>query len=232
VEIHPRIAERAVEPRYTIPEAASFIDRPTSTVRRWAIGNVRKQNGVTRRDDPLIHADGSIHGSIPLSFLNLLELRFLAAYRKQVPLQSIRRALDFAAYELRVERPLLTTEFKVNGKSLFLRFAVEGGDPYLVNASERGQIAWPEALDEFIASVDYDEREHSAYRWWPLGRHEPVIVDTLFNGGIPSTALSGVRTNAIAVHRGEGLDVPEIADDVGATEDEVRAALRFERVAA
>ena len=148
-----------------------------------------------------------------------------------MPLQSIRRALDFAAAELRVERPLLSVEFKVHGKSLFMRFAAEGGDPYLMNASTRGQIAWPDALDSFIETVDYDEREHSAYRWWPLGRTEPVIVDTLLNGGIPSTALSGVRTNAIAVHRGEGLDVPEIADDVGATEQEVLAALRFERVA-
>jgi uncharacterized protein (DUF433 family) len=232
VDVHPRIAERAVEPRYTIPEAASFIARPTSTVRRWAVGNVRRRGDEIRRDPPLIHADGFVHGPLPLSFLNLLELRFLAAYRKHVPLQSIRRALDFAARELHVERPLLTARFKANGKSLFLKFAAEGSDPYLLNASEHGQIAWPEALDEFIASVDYDKREHHAFRWWPLGRGEPVIVDTLLNGGIPSTALSGVRTNAIAVHRGEGLHVPEIADDVGATEEEVRAALRFERVAA
>lgn len=232
MEIHPRIAERAIEPRYGIPEAASFIAKPTTTVRRWAIGNVRKKRGEEWRDEPLIRVDGVVDGPIPLSFLNLLELRFLASYRSRVPLQSIRRALDFAAEELGHDRPLLTVDFKAHGKSLFLRFATEGGDQYLMNASKRGQLAWPSALDEFIQSVDYDEREHSAYRWWPLGRDEPVIVDTLLNGGIPSTALSGVRTNAIAVHRGEGLDVPEIADDVGATENEVRAALRFERVAA
>lgn len=230
--MHPRIAERATEPRYAVPQAASFIERPTSTVRRWAIGNVRKHRGVSRRDEPLIVVDGNVFDQFPLSFLNLLELRFLAAYRIRVPLQSIRRALEFSASELGVDRPLLSLEFKVHGKSLFLRFAEGGSDAYLMNASRRGQLAWPSALDDFIESVDYDEREHSAYRWWPLGRSTPVIVDTLLNGGIPSTALSGVRTNAIAVHRSEGLEVPEIADDVGASEDEVRAALRFERVAA
>ena len=169
---------------------------------------------------------------IPLSFLNLLELRFLASYRRQVPLQSIRRALDYAGRELGVDRPLLTLDFKAQGRSLFLRFAAEGGDPYLLNASARGQLAWPAALDEFIETVDYDRAERSAYRWWPLGHDEPVIVDTTLNGGRPSTARSGVRTNAIAVHRVDGLDVPEIAYDVGADETEVRAALRFERVAA
>jgi uncharacterized protein (DUF433 family) len=230
--VHPGIAERAVEPRYSIPEAASFIGRPTSTVRRWAAGNVRKHHGTLRRDEPLIVVDGDLTAAIPLSFLNLLELRFLATYRQRVPLQSIRRALEFAASELQVRRPLLTIDFKAHGKSLFLRFATEGGDPYFLNASRRGQLAWPDALDMFIDSVDYDERERSAYRWWPLGRTEPVIVDTFLNGGIPSTARSGVRTNAIAVHRAEGLHVSEIADDVGAAEDEIRAALRFERLAA
>lgn len=229
--MHARIADRAREPRYSIPEAASFIDRPSSTVRRWTLGNIRTLRGAKRRDEPLIRIDGE-PGDLPLSFLNLLELRFLAGYRARVPLQSIRRALDFAASELGEERPLLSVDFKVHGKSLFLRFAAEGGDPYLLNASRRGQLAWPAALDEFIESVDYDERERSAFRWWPLGRAEPVIVDTLLNGGLPSTARSGVRTYAIAMHRTEGFGVTSIADDVGAAPDEVRAALKFERVAA
>lgn len=230
VQLHPRIAERATEPRYTIPEAASFIDRPTSTVRRWSLGNVRIHDGQRRRDEPLIRVDGD--PDLPLSFLNLLELRFLAAYRRRVPLQSIRRALDYAAEELRAERPLLSLDFKAHGKSLFLQWAAAGDDPFLLNASERGQLAWPPTLDDFIASVDYDKQERSAFRWWPLGRGEPVIVDTLLNGGRPSTAQSGVRTNAIAVHRRDGLELAEIADDVGATQQEVRAALRFEHFAA
>lgn len=192
---------------------------------------MRRQNGVVRRDEPLIRQDGIVASSIPLSFLNLLELRFLASYRTRMPLQAIRRALDYAAASLEVERPLLTVDFKVNGQSLFLKFAEEGGDPYFVNASERGQVAWPPAIEEFIQAVDYDEEERHAYRWWPMGRSRPVIVDTFLNGGIPSTALSGVRTQAIAVRRGEGLDVSEIAEDVGATPDEIKAALVFERAA-
>lgn len=226
------MAERATEPRYSIPEAASFVRKPTSTARRWSLGNVRKRHGQTRRDDPLITVDGDPHGPIPLSFLNLLELRFLAAYRSRVPLQSIRRALDFSAAELGVARPLLTLEFQTQGKSLFLRFASEGDDAYLLNASQQGQLAWPAALDEFISNVDYDDREQAAFRWWPLGREEPVIVNTLLNGGLPSTAVTGVRTKAIAQQYVEGFDIPSIVYDVSANEDEVRAALQFERVAA
>ena len=56
--------------------------------------------------------------------------------------------------------------------------------------------------------------------------------EPLYNGGLPSTAFSGVRTKAIAVHRTEGFGVEAIAEDVGAAEEEVRAALRFGHVAA
>jgi hypothetical protein len=132
---------------------------------------------------------------------------------------------------MKVRSAGLTVEYKVRGKSLFLRFAAEEGDSYL-NASAGGQLAWPPALDHFIDTVDYDEDQRTAFRWWPRGREEPVIIDTFLNGGLPSTALSGVRTHAIAVHRREGFKVASIADDVGATNEEVLAALRFERIAA
>lgn len=223
---HPRIAERAREPRYTLPEAAAFIRRPVTTVRRWSIGNVRKYSGVERRDEPLITPDGP--RTLPLSFLNLLELRFLASYRDQVPLQSIRRALDYAAAELGEERPLLSVDFQSHGKSLFIKFASEGSDPFfMVDASRKGQLAWPQALNEFIHSVDY--AESSAHRWWPLGRGQPVMIDTRVNGGRPSTSPALVRTTAIAAHSFDGLATEAIAYDVGASEEEVRAALRFEK---
>src|SRR5215211_4530105 len=95
-----RIAERAREPRYTVPEGAAFIRRPTSTVRRWALGHARTVHGEMRRDEPLIQVDGAAGEAVILSFLNQLELRFLGSYRKRVPLQAIRRALDYVAGEL------------------------------------------------------------------------------------------------------------------------------------
>jgi uncharacterized protein (DUF433 family) len=241
VDAHPRIADRAREPRYTIPEAAAYSGIPVSTVRRWSLGHVRTYHGQRRRDEPLIQLDGSRY-AVPLSFLNLLELRFLASYRRRVPLQAIRRALEYAGTALGEERPLLTVDFRTRGRSLFLKFAEEAGedDAVLLDVSRGGQFSidtaseklWPSALDEFMRSVDYDDEQRAAFRWWPLGREKPVIINTLYNGGRPSTAVSGVRTRAIAVHRREGLRLAEIAYDVGATEDEVAAALTFEHAAA
>jgi hypothetical protein len=129
---------------------------------------------------------------------------------------------------------LLKADFAVHGRELFLRYAE--GDLYFVNASRRGQmawpeVAWPEAASMLFQSLDYDESEHAAFRWWPLGKARPVIVDTRLNGGQRSTAPSGVRTLAIATRARHGWSKQSIAEDVAATEDEIAAALELEHAA-
>jgi hypothetical protein len=223
-----RFAERALEPRYGFPEAARIVRKPPETIRRWSVGHSRKYRGKPLTDRPLIQIDGDRH-KLPLSFLNLIELRFLTSYREAASLPAIRGALDYAARELGVERPLLEMEFKTHGRELFLRFAEN--DPYFLNATREGQFAWPAEAEDLVASLDYDEQEHAAYRWWPLGKRMPVLLDTRLNAGRPSTAESGVRTLAIANRAAQGWALPDIASDVAASEAEVDAALQLEAVA-
>ena len=226
--MHRRFAKRALEPRYGFPEAARIIDKPVETIRRWSVGHSRKYRGERALDEPLIQIDGN-RETVPLSFLNLIELRFLASYRTGASLPAIRRALDYAAKELNVDRPLLELKFAAHGRDLFLRFAE--GDPYFLNASRGGQFAWPQGATDLVDSLEYDPTEHAAFRWWPLGKQTPVLLDTRLNGGRPSTAESGVRTVAIANRASQGWDLTDIADDVAASVNEVQAALQLEAVA-
>ncbi|MGI8439987.1 MAG: hypothetical protein ACR2NV_07300 [Thermoleophilaceae bacterium] len=228
--IHPRFAERAVEPRYGFAEAASLTRRPAQTLRRWALGNRRRYLDHHRTDDPLIAIDGSLADGLPLSFLNLLELRFLSSYRSSVPLPAIRRALDYAGEQLGVERPLLRSDFAARGRELFLSFA-EGSDKAYLNASRQGQVAWPEDATAFLESLDYDGDERAAFRWWPLGKDAPVMLDTRLNAGHPSTATTGVRTGIIAARVSRGWSAEAIAEDVTTTVEEIRAAVALESAA-
>jgi uncharacterized protein (DUF433 family) len=82
-----------------------------------------------------------------------------------------------------------------------------------------------------LRSLDYDEAEHAAYRWWPLGKDRPVIVDTGVNGGQPSTAHAAVRTLAVATRARRGWSLESIANDVAATGEEIEAAIEFESAA-
>jgi uncharacterized protein (DUF433 family) len=226
---HPRIFERAVQPRYTFGEAARIIGRQTGTLRRWALGHDRLYRGQPRHDPPLLRIDGSTsdEGTPPLSFLNLLELRFLASWRNSITLPAIRAALDYAAVQLEAKRPLLDLDFKLHGRELFVEYEAE-----VISATRGGQIAWTEAVDVLLASLDYDENEQTAYRWWPLGRERPVLLDMRVNGGRPTTAETGVRTISIATRLREGWEPAEIHEDTAATLTEIDAAAAIEGLAA
>jgi uncharacterized protein (DUF433 family) len=226
---HPRIRERAVQPRYTFGEAARIIGRQAGTLRRWGLGHDRLYRGQPRHDPPLISIDGSITDDDvpPLSFLNLIELRFLASWRHSITLPSIRAALDYAAVQLEAKRPLLDLDFKLHGRELFVKYETE-----IISATRGGQIAWTEAVDALLASLDYDENEQTAYRWWPLGREQPVLLDMRVNGGRPTTAETGVRTISIATRLREGWEPDEISQDTAATLTEIKAAAAVEGLAA
>jgi hypothetical protein len=84
----------------------------------------------------LIAIDGAMDGDMPpLSFLNLIELRFLASWREHVPLPVIREGLDYAAKELGAQRLLLELDFKLYGKDLFVRYG-----EHLLNPARRGHL--------------------------------------------------------------------------------------------
>jgi uncharacterized protein (DUF433 family) len=220
-----RLEERATEPRYTITRAAGLVGRPANTVRRWSLGHRRKYHGEIKIDDPLIKADGS--PALPLSLLNLLELQLLSEYRSEAALQAIRRALAFVAKELKQPRPLISVEFRVRGGELFTKFGQTQEWDVLVNASGGGGQIMLEKLADRVQvitnDVDYDP--DILRRWWFKGRSVPLYVDTRVSGGLPITAETGVRLDAIAARHADGYSNEQIHKDTGATETEIVAAI-------
>lgn len=140
-----------------------------------------------------------------------------------MPLHLIREALLYSAQHLGSDRPLLDLDFRRQGRDMFVEFGAE-----LLTVTRRGQLAWPGAVASLFESLDYDSREHAAYRWWPLGRDRPVLLDTRINGGRPTAAMSGVRAVAIASRLREGWNPTEVANETAASLDEIAAAARIE----
>lgn len=222
-----QLRNRALTARYTVPQAAALVDRPPETVRRWAFGHDRRYQGEPVHDLPLINADGEIGAGPSLSFTNLLELQMLSRYRGDVPLQAIRRALEFAAEAMKATRPLLEVRFKAIGRDLFTQFAATpDGQALLVNASKGGQLVLREftaVVDAATADVDYPS--DVATVWWYRGRAKPVVVDTRVAAGHPITAETAVRVSAIRSRAQQGLSRHDIRQDTGASAAEVDAAL-------
>jgi uncharacterized protein (DUF433 family) len=220
--LDPELRRLGEQPRYALAEAARLGRLRPHTLRRWTRG-YRYAGGL---QPPVLRQASPAAG---LSFFDLLEVVFLRAYRERgLSLQSIRRALDFTAENLSVDRPLLLKAFLHDGKDLFARFQSDAGEHGLINVSRRGQTAWPEVVAQYLEELDY---EHDiAIRWWPEGRARNVLIDPRFEFGWPVVPSKNVRTELLAERWEAGERIAQIAADFDISEEEVEDALRYEQI--
>jgi uncharacterized protein (DUF433 family) len=164
----------------------------------------------------------------PLSYLQLVEVAFVATFRRAgLPLSAVRRAHDYLAQVLETEHPFTTVQFKTEGAQILLD--LQEADPHveagrLIIADRGGRRAWEDLISERFAELDYDCG--LALRWHVAGRGSPVLIDPRLSFGAPT--VNGIATWAIRGRYEAGERIPEIADDFGLSEADLRSALDFE----
>ena len=106
---------------------------------------------------------------------------------------------------------------------------LEGSGSRYVNLSRYGQVAW-DHIQDVLKDLDYEAG--IAFRWWPRGRDEPIVIDPRVSFGRPYVVRKGISTDAIRSRFAARESLDSIADDLDLTEAEAEAALRFELPAA
>lgn len=213
--------EIVTRPLYTVAEAAHLAGVTRATAHRWLRGyEYRGRDGERTAVGPVGASQAISPGA---SFLDLAELVAIRGFRDfGISLQAVRRLADYCADTLGVDRPLVSLAFKVGGRDVF----VAEGARLLSVGPARGQHAWAEVLDPFLATLDYGQR--FARRWWPEGKHTPILVDPELGFGLPVVAGSGVRTEIILERFRAQDSIAQIADDFSLDPAAVEAAIRFE----
>ena len=213
-----------LQPRYRLAEAAIIIGMPTPTLRTWFCGWPGGRPAVLR-------SDGGARRPPVLSFFNVVEARFLNAYRQRgVSMQKIRLALDFVSESLTgFERPLLKPDFETDGKELFIQLQQAGKSARLLEASSGGQLVWPEAVQAHFKSLDRDDRGDPTRLW--LDDRRKVMLDPGHGWGLPVIAGSGVRTDILYERLEAGEDLAGVAEDFSLSRSAVEAAVAWERAA-
>lgn len=124
----------------------------------------------------------------------------LAGFRQiQVPMQRVRKALDYASKHLDLEHLLANQRLLTDGKELFWEFQERSrdGKAALVNLSRGGQKAFPEAVMRYLREMEWG-KDSFATRWWPGSepRAGAVVIDPRRAFGAPVLAepASGRRT--------------------------------------
>lgn len=215
---------------YALPEAARLARVPRTTLGNWVRGYRYPAGGRVVRAKPVIVPTAAPEAT--LSFVNLMEALTLAGFRQiRVPMQRVRKALDYASKFLDVEHLLASQRLLTDGKELFWEFQERSrdGEASLVNLSRGGQKAFPEAVMRYLREMEWG-RDSFATRWWPGSepREGAVVIDPRRAFGAPVLAGTGIRTEDVFSRFSAGEPLEELADDYGLSFGQIEAAVRLE----
>ncbi len=213
---------------YSLPEASRLASVPRRTLTNWVRGYRYPVDGRTAKARPVVRPPERD----ALSFVNLMEALALAGYREAgVPMQRVRKALDFAARVIEHPHILASERLLTDGKDLFWEYQERSrnGELDLVNLSRQGQKVFPEAVMRYLQQVEWGS-DRFATRWWPgaeRGRGR-VVVDPHRAFGAPVLAGTGIRTEDLFSRFRAGEPIEELAQDYGVKLGDVEAAIRIE----
>ena len=168
---------------YSISEVSKYTGIDSRKIRRWTNGY--KTNLSRAYESIYIHDYDSINEKTSLSFLDLVEIRFIDAFHKHgVSWKAIRIASEKAKEIIGKDHPFSTRKFYTDKRNILTRIAISEKQNELLDLVhsqfELDEILQP-CLFEGIDFADVD----IASRWYPIGRDNPIIIDPSYNFGRP-----------------------------------------------
>jgi uncharacterized protein (DUF433 family) len=212
---------------YTISEAARLTRIRASRIRGWVHGHEYHTGGEICRSQPVIETSlGVIDGSLAISFLDLVEIRFVNAFLEQgVTWSHLRRAHVKAAEIVGHQRPFSTRKFKTDGRAILTEIVGAGGIPSILEVAAGQMGFWP-VIAPLYKQLDFDTNEAS--RWWPLPDRK-VVIDPQRSFGQPIVARDGIPTRTLyRAYLAESKSVADVASWYGVSGHSVKAAIDFE----
>ena len=212
---------------YTVAEAARLTGLSQGRIRRWTRGYTYHDRRGTPHAMPPVIGLPNEEGDQTLRFVDLIEVRFLEAFRDRgVSWPVLRVAAQRAAQLLDHSHPFSTLRFKTDGRSIFASLEVEE-DRVLMDLIS-SQYAFEAVLDPFLEGIEFSPLDEPE-RWWPLGTDRTVVIDPGRSFGAPICAPSGVPTRVLfGLFEAEG-DEAVVSWWYDVSSQEVRDAVEFEQ---
>jgi uncharacterized protein (DUF433 family) len=191
---------------YSVPEAARLTGVSSSRIRRWLQGYSYASGGASHASPPLWRQQIASEDSLILSFRDMLEVRFVDAFRRHgVSWKAIRVAAECAAEIIHDSYPFSTRRFKTDGRSIFAEIVQETGDESLLDLV-RSQYEFKSIVEPFLfEGLEFSAVGIEPVRWWPLGMNRRVVIDPERSFGQPIVDPESVPTTVLArAFRAEG----------------------------
>jgi len=178
---------------YTPAEASRLVGVPSSKIVRWLGGHTANNKHYERLWRSEINlGDGQVY----LGFRDLMEIRVANAFIQQkLSAQKVRQAIEIARDIIGEERPLSTTKFRTDGRTVFLQVLSENGDAKIIDLF-RSQFAFKEVIEPSLKNIEFEDGV--PVRWWPLGKAAKILVDPNFSFGRPIESETGIPADILA----------------------------------
>jgi uncharacterized protein (DUF433 family) len=218
-------------PAYSIPEAAHYLQMPSSTLRWWAKGWTYRTEAGERFSAPLIALPGLPEkGPLLLSFVNVVEAHVLDALRRghRIAMSKVREALSYLEAHFPSSHPLADQTFETDGMHLFI--AKYG---QLINISLDGQLAMRNVLRVHLTRIERDAagvpiKLHLFTRTRQADEPKVVVIDPYVSFGRPVLVGTGIPTAVIADRYKAGESIQALAEDYGRPLCDIEEAIRCE----
>ncbi|PKP76772.1 MAG: hypothetical protein CVT81_12835 [Alphaproteobacteria bacterium HGW-Alphaproteobacteria-3] len=209
---------------YTPAEAARLTGVPGGKIVRWLRGHTSHGKQYARLWTPQIDlSDDEIY----LGFRDLMEVRVANAFiQRKLSAQKIRRAIEIARELIGEERPLSTTRFRTDGRTVFLQVLGEEGSDRLIDLF-KSQFAFREVIEPSLKNIDFEDGV--PVRWWPLGKAGRIVLDPDRSFGAPIEAETSVPTSVLAKAVEAEGSIESVARVWSVPHASVRRALDFQR---
>lgn len=206
-------------PCYKVGEAASYAHISPQTVGKWHRADDAREPLLSKREK-----------RSELSYMQLIEIAVVAAFRKQgLPLNRIREAREYFGKKLKSEFPFAEYRFKSEGRELWADYDQIEGPKHadkLINANRNGQLAWKSIIGR-LKEFEYEDGG-VVVRWHVGGSDSPVVIDPRISFGAPT--VDGTPTWVIKGRWEAGESVGDIANDFDLENKLVIDALIFEGI--
>lgn len=183
---------------YTFAEAAKLVGVQSRDLRRWLDGySYRDRNKESVRSEPLWKTELTDEEVEGISFHDLLEVRFVAAFRKHgVSLQTIRCASQHARELFDRPYPFTCKRFQTDGRTIFAQAIHDTGETELLDLVKK-QYAFSQIIEPSLyRGIEFGNNE-LARRWFPLSRSRSVVLDPMIAFGKPIVTDVGIRTSTL-----------------------------------
>jgi uncharacterized protein (DUF433 family) len=182
---------------YSFGEASRLTGIPAPRIRRWLHGYDFRSKSIPRHSPPLLRQDYLAVGEGSwISFADLIEVRFLEAFRREgVSWPTIRIAAQRASELLKQDHPFSSRKFKTDGKTIMTEIAEEGVQELLDLV--RNQTAFKRIIDPYLyRGIEFGPSREAA-RWWHEAGHRKIVIDPQRSFGKPILAKEGLPTGVL-----------------------------------